>query len=326
MAKKEPKRKAERDRPGRKARRHAQKLSTPSPDLEDLLINMIIRCSTKASNGTDIENLIYSTTPSMSELGYGFGFSVGRSLTLKIGSNSGFPSVLDKIGLHDCLYYPSEKKVIITSRPRQEYKRPHMGQNIHVYESGVISGYLSTHTGIQISTTERRCIYNGSTECQFISTPFSSKQSFQGSGIHGAAYAIAYALKEGRYKKLNEEYYRILAYLPLTDSTISEQILKVMVMAGEKLGALSPNAHIPALVSNIANYFGVKDAKTDRKGIKSIIKLRYESYNSMQAFVAVPAALLSGFALSAGMKSHVDFSTAKDKSYTTIIEIWKKGS
>jgi len=325
MQKKKPKRKAKRDKPARKARRQAKKQGTASTDIEDLLIDMIIKHGAKALNGTDIENLVYGMTPSMSELGYGFGFSVGRAMTLKTGSNKGFTSVLDKIGLHDSLYYPSEKKVIITSRPNQKYPRPQINHNIHIYESGVISGYLSTYTGIQIGTEEKRCIYNGSSECQFVSAPLSSKQVFQGCGIGDVTYSIAYALKEGRYKKLNEEYYRILAYLPLTDSAISEQILRVMVVAGEKLGTIAANIHIPAIVSNMANYFGVKEAKVERRGIKSIIKLRYESYNSIQAFVAVPAALLSGFALSAGMKTHVGFITNKDKSYTSIIEIWKKG-
>ncbi len=324
MQKKKPRIKAKGYRAAVKGRAKTAKPGASNPDIEDLLIDMVIRQGAKASNGTDIENLIYSMTPSMSELGYGFGFSVGRAMTLKTGTEKGFTSVLDNIGLHDSLYYPSEKKVIITSKPHQEYRPPQIHHNIHIYESGVISGYLSTYTGTKICTEEKRCIYNGSSECQFISEPLSSKQTFRGCGIDDAAYSIAYALKEGCYKKQSEEYYRILAYLPLTDSAISEQILKVMVMAGEKLGSISPNAHISSVVSNIANYFGAKDAKVERRGIKSIIKLRYESYNSMQAFVAVPAALLSGFALSAGMKTHIDFITNKDKSYTSVIGIWRK--
>ena len=285
---------------------------------------MIINSREKAVNGTDVENLIYNTTSGLGALGYDFGFAVGRAITLKLGADAPLTAILDRIGLHDSFYYPLRDKVIITSRSSQHHNMLQMGRNIHVYESGVISGYLSTTTGMRVSAEERRCVYNGSRDCQFVATPLSQKPEFHSLGVDEVAYAISMTLKEGRYTKSNNEYYHTLAYLPLADGRISEQILRVMMIAGERLGEISEKGQLRQTVSNLANYFGVKYAKVDRKGKKTIIKLRYESYNSIQAFVAAPTAIIVGFAKSTGRSALVHFTTNNDGTYTARIDIENK--
>jgi hypothetical protein len=312
---------------GRTKRKTAKRRRSERPessDTEDLLVDMIINSKEKSVNGTDVENLIYNTTSGLGALGYGFGFSVGRAMTLKLGADAPLTAILDRIGLHDSFYYPLRDKAIITSRPSQHHGGLQMGKNIHLYESGVISGYLSTSTGMRVSAEEKRCVYNGSRECQFVATPLSPKPEFSGIGIDEVAYAISTTLREGRYTRSNSEYYRTLAYLPLTDSRISEQILRVMMIAGERLGEESGKGSLRQTVSNLANYFGVKQAKIDRKGRKTIIKLRYESYNSIQAFVAIPTAIIVGFAKSTGRSALARFAANRDGTYTARIDIENK--
>ncbi len=295
-----------------------------SYDLEDLLVEMLINSKEKALNGTDIENLIYGATGGLALMGYGFGFSVGRALTLKLGPKTPLNAILDRIGLHDSLYYPLKDKVIITSRLGASGNPPNIGNGIHLYEAGVISGYLSTSTGVHMNVSEKRCVYNGAEECMFEASPSSHKPEFAGNGINNTTWAIALALTRRRYHKLKNEYYRVLAYLPLIDSRISEQIIKLMIMAGERIGEIQEGTKPDSLASNLANYFGAKDASMEKKGIKTIIKLRYESYNSLQAFIAMPAAVMKGFAKSTGRSSDVRFTTNKDGTYTTAITLYKK--
>ena len=293
-------------------------------DLEDLLVEMVINTKEKALNGTDIENLIYGTTGGLGLMGYGFGFSVGRALTLKLGPKTPLNTMLDRIGLHGSLYYPLKDKVIITSKLDHSGSLPNMGTGIHLYEAGAISGYLSTSTGVHMNAYEKRCVYNGSGECMFEASPSNQKPKFPGNGIKNTTKAISQALARNKYHKLKNEYYRVLAYLPLMDARISEQIMKLMMMAGERIGESQIGAKPDGLVSNLANYFGAKDASVEKKGIKTIIRLRYESYNSLQAFVAMPAAVIAGFAKSTGRSSDVRFTTNKDGTYTTTITICKK--
>lgn len=316
----------QRARPAKRGRRRTANAKEQKPipsDIEDLLVEMVFGSGSNAVNGTDLENLIYNTTPSLGSIAYGFGFSVGRAATLKLGMDAPLNSVLDRIGLHDSLYYPLRDKVIITSRPHQ-HNRVNLGRNIHVYEAGVISGYLSTSTGMQVTAEEKRCIYNGSRECQFAAIPLSPKPTFSGMGIEQAAGAISATLGSIRFTKSEGGYYRPLAYLPLTDSKISKHILKMMVMTGERIGEAYGKGYLNQLVSNLANYFGVKDAKVERKGRKTIIKLRYESYNSIHTFVAIPAAMIVGFAKSTGRSPQASFTTNSDGTYTAHIVIDSK--
>ena len=324
MPKTQRKKKPEIRHTKRKAARKVQPKRRVSSDMEDLLVEMVINSKEKSVNGTDIENLIYNTTSGLGSLGYGFGFSVGRAATLRLGTGTTLNAMLDRIGLHNSLYYPLRDKVIITSRPVQQHKRLFMGKNVHIYESGVISGYLSTSTGMQVGVEEKRCVYNDSKDCQFVATPLSPRPKFSGIGIDEVAYAISMTLKEGRYTKSGSEYYRTLAYLPLTDSRISEQILKLLMITGERLGEISGKGHLHQLISNLTNYFGVKSAKVERKGRRTIIKLRYESYNSIQTFVAIPTAILVGFAKSTGRSAQVHFTTNKDGTYTAHVDIESK--
>lgn len=302
-----------------------QQISGRTPnDFEDLLIEMVINSSAKPVNGNDVENLVYNTTPGMAELGYGFGFLIGRALTLKLGDSAPVTAVLDKIGLNQSYYYPLKDKAIITSKPHSSQPSLRLGKNIHIYEAGIISGYLSTTTGMQVSVDEKRCVYNGSQECQFVATPLAPRPEFLGSGIEEISDAIAHNMLDGNYAKNGKEYYRILAYLPLMDSKISDQILKIMMLSGDKAGEIGGMGKIDRMISNISNYFGVKETKMERKGTKRIIRLRYESYNSLQTFVAMPAAIITGFANSTGNKAQVNFEKNEDNSYTMTIELNKR--
>ena len=323
--KKKTQRSSVKRRPQQAKKRTMSKIQRASAyDLEDLLVEMVINSKEKALNGTDIENLIYGATGGLALMGYGFGFSVGRALTLKLGPKTPLNAILDRIGLHDSLYYPLREKVIITSRLGASKSLPNMGNGIHLYEAGVMSGYLSTSTGMHMNVHEKRCVYNGAEECMFEASPSSHKPEFVGNGINNTTLAIALALTRNKYHKLENEYYRVLAYLPLTDSRISEQIMKLMIMVGQRIGEIQEDAKPDSLASNLANYFGAKDASMEKKGIKTIIKLRYESYNSLQAFIAMPAAVMTGFAKSTGRSSDVRFTTNKDGTYTTAITLYKK--
>lgn len=313
-------------RRARAARRYASSYGTAKPqgpavyDLEDLLICMLVGGKSAESNGTDIENLIYSTTGSTAELGYDFGFSVGRSMAFKLGNESGISSVLDRIGLKDSLYNPFSDEVVITSGRRRGTQPTPSNRCIHIYESGVIAGYLSASTGVRINALEKRCTHNGSAECQF-SAASRPKPSFDAMGVPAAVSGIAAALASRKFTRLDDEYNRILACVPLLDSRLSWQVTKMMFMAGESLGRTG----IPAreAIENVANYFGAR-VEAEARGRKSIIRLRFESYNSVRAFVAMPAAIIAGLYTARGMPARADFRTNSDSTYTAVIEATRK--
>ena len=171
-----------------------------------------------------------------------------------------------------------------------------------------------------VNTSEKRCIYNGSESCQFVSKPMSGMQQPAWIGVDAAADAIAHAIASGRFSKQEGGYMRTLAYLPLIEGNIGKHVLKIMIMAGKKLGGMSGYQNTASIVSSIANYFGAAGHHVEKSGRKTLIRLQYESYNSMQGFISLGAALITGFLESIGMSASVSFITNMDKSYTAIIE------
>ncbi len=294
-------------------------LPVAATDMEDLLIGMAIESAAVQRNGTDIENLLYSTTASTADLGYNFGFSVGRAIALRSDGKKSLSTVLDMIGLKDSLYHPFRDQVIITSSPAIRAPLQVKG-NVHVYVAGVISGYLSHAANMMVHTRERRCVYNGSSSCQFVSEPMSARPAHAGIGVEAATDAIASAMNSGRFSGQGHEYLRVLAYLPLIDGALQRQMIRMMAIAGKKLGSILGRAHTAVLVSSISNYFGAREHSVDSRGRKTLIRLRYESYNSMQGFVSIGAALIAGFAESTGRDASTTFRTNRDKSYTAVIE------
>ncbi|MCL4365521.1 MAG: hypothetical protein M1569_04085 [Candidatus Marsarchaeota archaeon] len=290
-----------------------------APDIEDFLIGMAMEHGTNQGNGADVENLLYSVTGGMSDLGYRFGFSIGKAIALKSEGKKSFDELFGIIGLGDSLYHPFRDKVIITSRPSIlpvfQLKR-----NIHIYEAGIISGSLSQKANIVVNTIEKQCIYNGSESCQFVSKPMSGRQQPAWIGVDAAADAIAHAIAFRHFSRHDGEYMRALAYLPLIEGNMGKHVLKIMIMSGKKLGGMSGYQDTARIVSSIANYFGAADHHVEKSGRKTLIRLQYESYNSMQGFISLGAALMTGFLESIGMSASVSFITNRDKSYTTIIE------
>jgi predicted hydrocarbon binding protein len=292
-----------------------------SYDIEEVLVDKILASNTTADNGTSIENLIYSATPSMTDIGYSFGFSVGRNMALKQGESQNFMKVLDRIGLHRSLDHPLRDSLIITSKPKAHHTK-NIGINIHVYEAGIIAGYLSMSTGIKMATTESKCIYNGSGMCQFISVPAPVKKKEQQIDANGIINAISHTITDNNYRKLKNEYYRTIAYLPLLKQPVSEQVRKMLLISGSRAAERYDSTHARRIIKNIANYFGATETEVSlRKSGKSIISLKYESYNSIYPYTSMPAALIIGFvSKSLGKSAEVSVSTNRDKTYSTIIE------
>lgn len=306
--------------PKGKARARPQPMIHAS-DIESLLVDKTLSSQSTPVNGTAIENLIYNATPKVAEIGYGFGFYIGREIYEKQGEEKKFIAMLERIGLPDSLYYPLSDRLIITSKPHTK-KVSNIGKNMHVYEAGLISGYLSMSTGLKMNTTEPRCIYNGSDVCQFIAMPVSKRAEEKQVALHYIVSGIASEIITSDYKKLKNEYYRILSFLPLLQQPMFEQVRKLLVMSGERIAEHTGTQDTKRIINNIANYFGAKEAQIYlRRSGKSIIKLRYESYNSVYPYVSMPAALIVGYISKAYAKNaEVSITTNKDKTYTTTID------
>ncbi|MDE1768296.1 MAG: 4-vinyl reductase, partial [Candidatus Micrarchaeota archaeon] len=199
---------------------------------------------------------------------------------------------------------------------------PNIGKNIHLYEAGIIAGYLSSSTGVRISARESRCVYKNADSCQFIATPFTDQRLEPKISISSITNSISGEIIKNQFRHLDNEYYRILAYLPLLKQPIFEEVRKLLVLSGERIAQRTVKSDTQRIISSIANYFGVRQVSMAqaRRG-KRIIRLTFDSYNSVYPYTLIPTALISGLISSAyKTTTEVNVLTNKDNTYTTTIE------
>jgi hypothetical protein len=139
-------------------------------DLEDILAERLGKkpefagISRKALLLTDI---LYTSTHQIRDFAYSTAVALGRQIYAESDKSVG--AVLNAIeasGLGGVLYYPFDDMAIITAKPLE----PHLniGSMVHVYEAGILAGYMTAATGSNIICYETHCIHNGSAICQFV--------------------------------------------------------------------------------------------------------------------------------------------------------------
>ncbi len=295
----------------------------PSSDLERFLVDKMVSVRSAPSNGTTVENLLYSSTPKVSSIGYSFGFVVGREMSGRLGGNSGLPKAMGLVGMQ-CTESSKHRNTTVTSRPYGP--SGHSLGSIHLYESGVIAGFLSARKGIRMAARETECYYGGAVSCRFVAAPSKTASMHQDKvPLEEIMDGIARYLSSTEIRPHPSEYRRILAFVPLLKNPMNKQIVRLLTMSGSRIARYSGKSDAKRIIGSIANYFGayVSSASISESG-KSIIKLKYESYNSIYPYVSMPNALIAGF-LSAVLdgSAEINLSANNRNAYTATITIKK---
>ncbi len=295
----------------------------PSSELERFLVDKMISGKSTPSNGTAVENLLYLSTPKVSSIGYSFGFVVGREMFNKLRGNSGLQKAMRFVGMQ-CTESSKRRDTIVTSQPCGSSE--HSFGSIHLYESGVIAGFLSARKGIRINAKETECSYGGAVSCRFVAAPSKTASMRQDKvPLEEIMDGIARYLSSTEIRRQPGEYRRILALVPLLKNPMNKQIVRLLTMSGSRIARYSGKPDAKRIIGSIASYFGahVAGASISESG-KSIIKLRYESYNSIYPYVSMPNALIAGF-LSAVLdgSAEINLSANNHNSYTATITVKK---
>ena len=152
----------------------------PVFNYEQTLLNGIISTK-KPSTATEYSvlfNSVLSTlTPGLRSVHYRSGFSVGRSLyqiyqskkhyLMHEESISDIVSFLENAGYANITYhiFPDRTDIKFNNRDRT-----FLGANVHVFESGLIGGFLSASMQQHVRVEEIACSNNGSRHCHFVTS------------------------------------------------------------------------------------------------------------------------------------------------------------
>ncbi len=273
--------------------------------LEGLLEERITGKKSMLINEPMVEDIIYNATPSMRELAYKSGFSFGMQLGEKSGKSiDKLFEVLGAAGLENILYYPFEDRAVI----KASSKGYNIGKLVHIYESGIIAGFLTSTTGKTIYVKEDKCAFNGDNVCEFVAEPKASikpEEDYDENVVENLTKVIS---SEG--SKRSQEY-MLFSMLPLMKEPIKDEIAKVFFAAGSKLGEKGMEPE------KLGEKFGIKIAKT-KKGFV----LSYNPLNSLKGFVDISSALFAGIARSMGSKSvELRESPTKENTYKVYIRL-----
>ncbi|MGC8662205.1 MAG: V4R domain-containing protein [Candidatus Micrarchaeia archaeon] len=248
--------------------------------LEELLKGRLFGDASPFINTPMVPDVLYNATPSLRELAYKFGFSFGSEIGEKSGNKiDKLFEVLNKAGLQDILYYPFGDKVVIKATNKNH---TNLGRLVHIYESGIIAGFLSSTTGKAVYTKETKCVFNGDAACEFAAEPKASVETID-KYDENIVDVLAKSISSSELKVSQD--YMLFSMLPLMAEPIKSEVAKILFAAGSKLGDNKES------IESYGGKFGIKVSKA-----KGGFVLLYNELNSFKGFVDLSSAFFAGLA------------------------------
>ncbi|MDE1874197.1 MAG: 4-vinyl reductase [Candidatus Micrarchaeota archaeon] len=244
--------------------------------------------------GLEPQDILYSSSPELRSLAFKSGYNLGVEIYRNShGGMVPLERVLESAGFGKLIYHAFESMSTFTSySPRTD--GIDLGIAVHVFDSGVISGYLSAHTGREIDVTETSCAFNGSTHCMFVAAAESHKPEGPDSlDLQRTLAALGHALSHSKAERGGSSYY-MLSIRPLLSEPVFSEAAKFLYLLG-KLVAAQSRERPQHVIASAARLFRLRDAKitlSKRKGFE--VSMSYDHETSSGRFVDLSAAFVSG--------------------------------
>ena len=302
------------------AKHNVQSQSSQTLDIEDLLVKSLLNPVRDLRDGIVVEDLIYSLTPELSRTAYNFGYSIGRNLFLnsKKWENTLVPA-LRRLGFKNIKYYPFRDAVAINAGSR-DHDTKNIGAKVHSFESGIIAGYLSAHSGEPINTVEKECTHHGDKECRFVSYAGRILRDNSSPSLVDVIDSIATKMHETRFSNRSAVEYHMLPLIPMTKQPLRSEVTKIFYLIGLELSQRHGREESEELLRNMARYFGTAKEDIDIAAKNASVQLRYAYHNSNADFVELSTAMIRGFIKGKTSKEpNVYINVDKNKNYVVDI-------
>lgn len=297
-----------------------QQQLSQAPDTEGLLVRSLLNPSRELRDGIVIEDMVYSLTPKLSRTAYNFGYSIGMDIFANSRKEQNvLIAVLGRLGFRNIVYQPFRDALVIRSGARNHDAKK-VGAKIHSFESGIIAGYLSAHSGEIINTAEKECVYNGDDACRFVSNTGRTFGSNNPPSLEDVIDAIAINMHEIKFSNRSEVAYHMLPLLPMTKQPLRGEVTKIFYLIGVELSQRYSKEEPVHLLENIARYFGTMQGPVKITQKTAAVQLRYAYHNSDSAFVELSTAMVRGFIKGKTSKEpDVYINVDKNKNYVVDI-------
>ncbi len=257
-------------------------------DFEDIIaMNMAKKQDAKMPKSALMAmEALYSSSAGLERLIYKHGFSLGKNIYAKSnGTIDALLAVLENGGLENVLYYPFNDSFVITAKSSNA---KNLHRKMHVYESGLIAGYLSSATELPIQVKEIECEYNGDGRCRFVS--YVGAQNEEEAESLDFEKIVSNISEIAKVEGSISPSYFASAILPVANHASAGPLSNFFYIAGSKLA----NSLKLEEIAKLAGASSVKVAKAYRN-IPRLVKVRYAPESSMGLYVDAATAALKGY-------------------------------
>lgn len=216
----------------------------------EIIIKNIVSNSNRGKNVPD-ESLLFgaalsSLSNGMREMRYKQGMNVGKTLYKQSASSKNYMSTEESVqglvtffeaaGYHDITYraYPDDFEIKV-----HDGNSTDVGANIHSFEAGIISGYLSAALGKYTEVSESTCSNNNSGCCTFTAKKAQRSNGYRSiPSIEKFAASVSEKAKNPSWNLHSAhvlDSYSLLSSSQLLDSSYMEPLKEIASHAGRKI-------------------------------------------------------------------------------------------
>ena len=279
----------------KRLRRGAEAAIPRASTHEELLISRLSQNPAKVSvRGLEVQDLLYNSGEELRSLAFKAGFNLGiEAYKGSNGSMSSLEHVLEHAGFGKVVYYPFESRSVFYSS-RVKARGINLGANIHVFETGIISGYLTAHSKQRVAAEETMCVFNGSKYCRFVA--YAGERAGVASTLQfpNILVALQSAILGSGTPSRGSGYY-LFAVKPLLEEPVFSEASRFLYLAGKMLSVSKLLPNLEQTVKRTSNFLRIEKSsiKADGKG-NVAIRLTFSPETSTSRFVDLSVALISG--------------------------------
>ncbi len=247
----------------------------------------------KHSRHLQLQELLYCYAPELAELAFKSGFGIGVDAYRTSGGGMGaLERLMFNSGFGHMVYYTFEASSVL-GFSGVDAMGENIGANMHVFESGIVSGYMSAHSRRSMYAKEESCVFNGAKRCTFVVRQHGAAD--EGHAVIGYAKALA-AMESALGKRMGctpgAAY--LLAMSPLFGEPLLSEASKFLYMTGKQLSR--GGGGLEERLKAIAGFLGIKSVSVSAPGmVTRSVTLSYSHESSVRGFVDLTTALVSGF-------------------------------
>lgn len=309
------------------------------PSYEEALLESIMHGSKNTlipEDAVTFNEILSNLTSGMKILTYRFGIGIGRELYKRLDAEKHYYwyeesipdliSFMEKSGYQDITYNFMARGLRIRIYHQHG---PFIGTNVHTFESGIISGFISTASRQMLHVNEESCSSNGADYCEFISSGEKryTKEVDISLALENFALRIGSAMHDSALRqngKINQAYHA-LSLSPLLNSKYANAINNIAEHMGYKSGAIAFDdrritpARILDCISKTASLlnFGEPSIK-DRKKID--IKFSFSPELSRKEYIDLSLSFMNGIVRRADTKREI-YSTIENRGSRYVLHI-----